>query len=142
MPIKFKVNVDHFAQAAREGESPYGPGDIVFAWDDDSSCLVVGIHRDFKNTFDSDTGECTARQHRILVLSWTEPNEMVFDHSVHYPMNLRPMVVTPKGTGVIAEIARDKIIVEFSPGHSDIFNESEVKPFEWDKICNAEEKND
>lgn len=142
MPIKFKVNVDHFAQAARERESPYGPGDIVFAWDDDSSCLVVGLHRTFKNTFDSDTGECTARQHRILVLSWTEPNEMVFDHCVRYPMELRPVVITPKGTGVISTIRDGKITVEHSPGCCNTFNESEVKPFEWDKISNAEEKND
>ena len=142
MPIKFKVNVDHFAQAARECKNPYCPGDIVFAWDDDSSCLVVGIHRDFKNTFDSDTGECTARQHRIFVLSWTEPSEMVFDHCVRYPMNLRPMVVTPKGTGVINTICDGKIVVYHAHGKNNIFDESEVKPFDWDTICNAEEKND
>lgn len=140
MPIEIKLNVEHFIQAVRNNDAPTGIGDLVFAWDADSFTIVVGDHRGFANTFDSETGARIKHKHRIFVRSWSDPTEMQFDYCVRYPMDMRPVVVTPKGTGVIhcwCSADFSDIRVVDASGTSTVFNESDVIPFDWESICNA-----
>lgn len=141
MPIKIKLNAEHFTQAVRNNDAPLGIGDLVFAWDADCFTIVVGEHRGFANTFDSETGRRIKHKHRIFVLSRSDPIEMEYDYCVRYPMDMRPVVLTPKGTGVIDHWCGDdfsNICVTDASGTSTVFNESEVIPFDWESIYNAQ----
>lgn len=141
MPIKIKPNAEHFVQAVRNNDAPLYIGDLVFAWDADSFTIVVGEYRGFEDAFDSETGRRIKHRPRIFVLSRSDPVEMTFDYCVRYPVDIRPVVVTPKGTGVIEHYSGDdfsKIFVADASGVIDVFNESEVIPFDWESICNVQ----
>jgi hypothetical protein len=144
MPIRFKVDINQFVSAVKQNETePSTVGDIVFAWDKGGSNIVVGRYLGRRDKYDAATGQLLEHRYAVLILSWSDPTELTFDMCVHYPDNSKPLVITKHGTGIISRFRNDGLaIVKLHTGCYECFNESEVKLFDWDKICNAETSND
>lgn len=146
MPIKLEVDTDTFAETVRNNVEPIGYGDLVFAWDADTTVLVAGVHCGYDDYYDCDTGVRVRHRHKVLVLSWTDQSVMTFDKAMSIPQCSRlRRVITEFGAGYMKYISvsdkKVKVLLD-----SDVYvvelDIDEVKLFDWERIKGAYTKND
>ena len=145
MPIKLEVDMEAFIETVQHNDEPLGFGDLVFAWDKDTTMFVVGVHCGYDNYYDPDTGERVKHRHKIFVLSWSDQVATVFDNALSIPSysKLR-QVITKFGTGRIDHFkdANNKVCVVLDNLDNVELDVNEVKPFDWERIKGAYTKND
>lgn len=145
MPIKFEVDMEAFVETVQHNNEPLGFGDLVFAWDKDTTMFVVGVHCGYDNYYDPDTGDRVRHRHKVLVLSWTDQVVTTFDDALSVPLHHRlRRVITEFGTGNIVCVtdSEKRVNVVLDNGDHVVLDIDAIKLFDWEKVKDAYEKND